>query len=142
MEKKSYVFRIAIKDPDGNRDYDYNDDFIIDVDQSIKGRKGTAAFEKALFKIFKQKIKQAVKEWFAKDPESVKYEITSYGYGYNYVPDPDDDETEADYAVENFPPRSVAHIPDDIMHNNGFRSVGDNNPYSHEFYNDLGFLND
>ena len=96
MAKKSYLFRIAIKDPDGNRNYDYNDDFIIDVDKSPKGRKGTPAFENALFEIFKQKIKQAVKDWFAKDPESVEYEIDTYGYGYNYEPDPDGEERDGD----------------------------------------------
>lgn len=139
---KTYLIRISIKDSDGQHEYDYSNDFLVDIDtEEITEEEGTNKFYKQLFKAFKPKIKQAALDWFAKDPEAIKADIEQYGTGYNYEPDPDGKETEADYIVANFPARSIAHIPDDIMEANGFKLAPEPS-LDQEFYDDLGFLNE
>lgn len=139
---KTYLIRISIKDADGQHEYDYSNDFLVDIDtEEITAKEGTNKFYKQLFKAFKPKIKQAALDWFAKDPEAIKADLEQYGTGYDYEPDPDGKETEADYIVDNFPPRSIAHIPDEIMEANGFKLAPEPS-LDQEFYDDLGFLND
>lgn len=141
---QTFEIRFSIKDGDGQHQYDYCDDFLMelnDVDCSNVEKTKNKMRENLLFKYFKDKVKQAVKDWFNEDAEAVRDDINQYGYcNYNYEPTEDDDQTEADYAVENFPARSVAHIPDHIMKNNGFQTRPEP-AVDHEFYNDLGFLN-
>lgn len=139
---KTYFIRISIKDADGQHEYDYCNDFLVDIDsKKIKGNEGTYKFYTQLFNAFKPKIKQAALDWFAKDPEAIRADLEQYGTGYDYEPDPDGKETEADYIVANFPPRSIAHIPDEIMEANGFKLAPEPS-LDQEFYDDLGFLND
>lgn len=138
---KTYLIRISIKDTTLSP-FDYSDDFLVDIDpKEITEKEGTPKFHRQLFNAFKPKIKQAVLDWFAEDPEAIRDEIIMYGIGYNYEADPDGNKTEADYIVENFPPRSIAHIPDEIMTANGFKQAPTPS-LDKAFYKDVGFLND
>lgn len=143
---QNYTIRFSIKDADGNSSYDYSDDFIVSLDYTIDDTKGSAATQNELFKLFKEKIKAAVTEWYSKDAELVKDEISQYGYMREFEPDPDDSEeanktNELLWVLDNFPARCVSHIPDDIMQANGFRNAPNMN-CEVEFYDDNGFIND
>ena len=140
---KKYLIRFSIKDSEGNHKYDYSVDFLVELQELMPGTK--AEFEKAQFTMFKEKIVAAVKDWFADDPDAVKDEIDQFGYGYDFDADDckfaEDYACEEDYAVDNFPARCVAHIPDVIMKRNGFE-LAPEPTMEHEFYNDYGFLRD
>lgn len=140
MAKLTFLIRFAIKDADGQHQYDYSNDFLVDLDHEPAGKEGTKKYYKELFDAFKPKIKQAVRDWFEKDPEAVRDDIEQYGYQYDYEPD-DWDGKEVDYAVDIFPARCVSHIPDEIMKANGFKNAPDPS-MEKDFYDDLGFLND
>lgn len=140
MPNKTFLIRFAIKDSDGQHQYDYSDDFLVDLDREPTEPEGTGKYQKGLFDAFKPKIKQAVRDWFEKDPEAVRDDIEQYGYKYDYNPE-DWDNKEVDYVVDSFPARCVSHIPDEIMKANGFRNAPDPS-LEEEFYNDLGFLNE
>lgn len=139
MSNKTFLIRFAIKDADGQHQYDYSNDFLVDLDHEPTEKQGTGKYQQELFDAFKPKIKQAVRDWFEKDPEAVRDDIQQYGYKYNYCPE-DWNDKEVDYAVDTFPARCVSHIPDEIMKANGFRNAPDP-ALEKEFYNDLGFLN-
>jgi len=140
MANTTFLIRFAIKDADGQHQYDYSNDFLVDLDHEPTETEGTGKYQKELFEAFKPKIKQAVRDWFEKDPEEVRDNIEQYGYNYNYDPD-EWGGNEVDYVVDSFPARCVAHIPDEIMKANGFRTAPEPS-LEEEFYNDFGFLND
>ncbi len=143
---QNFMIRFCIKDADGQHQYDYSDEFIVSLDYTIGKKQGNNKIQNDLFKLFKEKIKSAVIEWFNKDAQCVRDEIEEYGYMNTFEPDPDgsDEENNAaelNWVVDNFPARCVSHIPTDIMKNNGFFNAPD--PIcEHEFYNDHGFLNE
>lgn len=134
-----YTFRFDIKDSDGDHRYDYSNDFVITLDRRPDG--DNAGFRKNLYKKFKEQIKNAVTRWFEQDPEAVRDEISQYGYGYDFVTNGSIGESEVEFAIDNFPARCVAHIPEDITRACGFYLEAEPNA-GQEFYNDNGFLND
>lgn len=142
---QTFTIRLSIKDGDGQHQYDYCDDFLMELNsvacRNVAKTKNQMR-KKLLFKYFKDKVKRAVIDWFNEDADAVREDINQYGYcNYNYEPTEDDDQTEADYAVDNFPARSVSHIPILIMKKHGFQ-IRPEPSVDKEFYNDLGFLND
>jgi hypothetical protein len=139
MASKTFLIRFAIEDADGQHQYDYSDDFLVDLDHEPTEEEGTAKYYTELFAAFKPKIKQAVRDWFEKDPEAVRDDIDQYGIEYNYDAE-DWDGKEVDYVVDSFPARCVSHIPTEIMEANGFRNAPDPS-LEENFYDDLGFLN-
>lgn len=141
----TFLLRFSIKDADGQHKYDYSNDFLVDLtDEQVAevNKLVNIEREKLLFKFFKEKIKQAVVEWFNTDPEAVRDDINQYGYcDYDYENRDDEDQTEAEYAVDQLPARCVAHIPDAITNKFGF-CIAPEPSLDKEFYNDFGFLND
>lgn len=141
----TFLLRFSIKDPEGQHKYDYSNDFLVDLtdEQAAEANKlVNAKREKLLFKLFKEKIKQAVVEWFNTDPEAVRDDINQYGYcNYDYENRDDEDQTEPEYAVDMLPARCVAHIPGAITNKFGF-CVAPEPSLDKEFYNDFGFLNE
>ena len=136
----TFLLRFSIKDSAGDHNYDYADDFLVNLDYTVP-EDDTYTVNKDLLKLFIPLIKKAVADWFAEDPETVRYEIEQYGYGYAYEDESDNYPNEVDYAIWRFPARCVAHIPDNIMKANGFQLAPEPS-MDVEFYNDDGFLND
>lgn len=74
-----------------------------------------------LAKMFKEKVKKAVTQWFNFNAQDVRDVIDEYCGGYDY--DADDGETELDYVLRKFTARCVVHIPEAICGQNGFTFV-------------------
>lgn len=135
------LMRFSIKDSAGDHNYDYADDFLVDLDYTVPEGTPDNQVNRTLFQQFKVLIKKAVADWFAESPEDVRYEIEQYGYGYDFETEGGDGEAEVDYAIRMLPARSVAHIPENIMEANGFR-LAPAPSMDVEFYHDDGFLAD
>lgn len=122
----THTVRFSIKDYEGHH---YFNDFVFDMEESDPD---------VIEREFARRVRKAVADWFVKDKAGLVYEIEMYGYGYEYD---DDDGDELEYAIDNFPAASVAHIPDKIMEANGFR-LRERPDVELTFYGYGGFLND
>lgn len=143
---KSYAIRINIKDGDGQHQYDYSEDYVAQLDYEINPKQSDTKTQKEIFKLFAEKVKAAVLEWFQQDPDAVKDDLEQYAHGFDFEPDPDwseeeNKEAELEELVDCFPARCIAHIPDDIKERNSFHDAPDVHCEA-SFYNDLGFIND
>lgn len=136
---QTYTIRYSIKDADGQHEYDYSDDFLVDLDETPAGINNE--FEQNLLSAFKRKVKDAVTEWFNTDKDTVIGEIDQYGHEYDFENEAYEGQPELEYAISMFPARCVAHIPNEIMEHHGFRNAPSPSA-EYESYDDLGFLDD
>jgi hypothetical protein len=85
------------------------------VDATPKNQRGDL-----VLKLFIQKIKTAVTQWFETAPNDLRETLDEYCFGYDYENDADEGQSELDYALSKFTARCVAYIPDEISGKNGF----------------------
>lgn len=123
--KKTATIHITCKDFDDGEIVS-NDGFIMELDdkQATQAGKGDACQkQRFLMKLFEEKVKQAVTDWFNGDPDDLRSEIDEYCGGYNFEAEADEGQSELDYALEHFSARSVAHIPDTYMSKHGISAI-------------------
>lgn len=88
------------------------------VDQADKEQRGDL-----VLKMFYQKIKKAVTDWFNFSPHTLRETLAEYCFGYDYEHEADDGQSELDYALSKFTARCVVYIPYGIAGQNGFNEL-------------------
>lgn len=102
------------------------------VDQATDDQRGDL-----VLKLFIQKIKTAVTQWFKKSPNDLRETLAEYCLGYDYEYEADEGQSELDYALAKFSARCVAYIPDEIMGKNGFTQLNVDVTHSSDYADSL-----
>lgn len=84
---------------------------------------------------FRQKVKNAVTQWFNTNPDAVRETLAEYCFGYDYEHEADDGQTELDYALDKFTARCVAYIPCGIAGQNGINKLDVDVTYTSDYAN-------
>lgn len=102
------------------------------VDATPKKQRGDL-----VLKIFIQKIKNAVVQWFNMTPTNLRETLAEYCFGYDYENDADEGQSELDYALSKFTARCVAYIPYGIAGQNGFNQLDVDATYTSDYADSL-----